>query len=75
MTLYQAAAVARCSHETVKKWCQSGRLKARRLPNEDAGRYEWVIRPADLRRFLARPKTETRGRPRGKTLKTSNQER
>lgn len=72
MTLHQAAAVACCSHETVKKWCQSRRVKAKRKLNEDAGRLEWDVNETSLRRFLARPKTETRGRPRGKNLKTSN---
>lgn len=64
MTLKEAAVVAECSPETIKKWCQQQRVKAKKIVYPSK-RSEWDVNERSLRRFLAQPKTETRGRPRG----------
>ena len=47
LSVVEVAAIAAVRPATVRRWCQNGRLPAER----SGGR--WVIRPADLRRFLS----------------------
>ena len=53
----------RVTVETARRWCRSGRLKARKLPGTRGQGGEWAVELEDLAAFEP-PNRGRRGRPR-----------
>jgi excisionase family DNA binding protein len=50
LTTGDVASICRCSHDTVKRWLESGQLSGHRLPPQG----QWRILPKDLLEFMER---------------------
>ncbi len=48
LTTGDVASICRCSHDTVKRWLESGQLPGHRLPPQG----QWRVLPKDLMEFM-----------------------